>query len=211
MLWGWSVKYLIPSYLFAIIKVSFWKRKKKSWHNKHIHMLWKDEGWSFTADLSYFFQNTFHHCRGTFFFCNQMKDVTKHVRIWSCDFDWMFAAQLSEQPCIHQADLFAWSFFPTWIQNKLSQLWKWVDDSIWLCIYNFVCSVNLLCCLFSYHLTLSLRKCPRSSKSHTSSQSRRWFLCAVGFELWPPSPVYAHLPSFPQAWLYWLIEDISAL
>lgn len=136
------------------------------------------------------------------------------LKTWGSDrvtCDWMFAAQLSEQPCIHQANLFAWSFFPTWIQNKWSQLWKWVDDSIWLCIYNFVCSVNLLCCLFSYHLTLSLRKCPRSSKSHTSSQSRRWFLCAVGFELWPPSPVYAHLPSFPQAWLYWLIENISAL
>lgn len=79
-------------------------------------MLWKDEWRCFSAELSYFqfvlisFKT---HCTTVevlFFFCNQMKDVTKHVMIWSCDGDWMFAAQLSEQPCIHQANLFAWSF-----------------------------------------------------------------------------------------------------
>lgn len=140
-----------------------------------------------------------------------MKDVTKHenliVWLWlnvCSPAKWAAVYPSSKLVCL---DFFFQPKFKT-IYHKFE---KWMDDSIWLCIYNFVCSVNLLCCLFSYHLTLSLRKCPRSSKSHTSSQSRRWFLCAVGFELWPPSPIFAHLPSFPQAWLYWLIENISAL
>lgn len=167
MLWGWSVKYLIPSYLFAIIKVSFWKRKKKSWHNKHIHMLWKDEGWSFTADLSYFFQNTFHHCRCTFFFCNQMKDVTKDVRIWSCDL-WLNVCSPAKWAALYPSSkLVCLEFFfqPEFKTNdhNFENEWMTVYDNAYIILF-----VQWTCSVVSFH-TISLYHCVNvlAAQSHT--------------------------------------------
>lgn len=90
-------------------------------------------------------------------------------------------------------------------------LLKWVKINIWSLFSTLF--VQWTCSVVSFH-TIWLYHCINvlSAQSHTSALRvyGRWFSCAVGFELWPPFPVHAHLPPFPQAWLYWHIWNISA-
>lgn len=70
------------------------------------------------------------------------------------------------QPCVHQANLFAWSFYSTWIQKQLTTLTK----SIWPLIYTLFSEPALLS-LFIPSLLYHCVNVPHSSKSHISPQS----------------------------------------
>lgn len=124
-----------------------------------------------------------------------MKNVTKHVRIWWCDCDWMFAAQLSEQPCIHQANLFAWIFFS---QPKFETIYHKFENE-WMTVYDYayiILFVQWTCSVVSFH-TISLYHCVNvlAAQSHTPALRVEGDSCVLLVLSSGPHP--QSLPTFP--------------
>lgn len=106
-------------------------------------------------------------------FCllNQMKDVTSHAKIWSCDWLNVCGAAKSEQLCVHQANQFAWSL-SSLNSKQLITSQKLVKGNIyvymWLLIYTMF--VQWTCSPVSFH-TILLYYCVNvlTAQSHTSA------------------------------------------